>query len=77
MACKGQYYAVDRIEGPWAILDPGGHQLPRQGLREGYVLCWNGRRLVRDRAEERRRRREASAILEQLKATDPGGNIRL
>lgn len=74
------YYAVDRIEGTIAVLvgDAGDQvELPRAGLREGYVLCWDGRRLRRDRAEEKRRLRSARAQLEQLKRSDPGGNIRL
>lgn len=69
-------FAVDRVEGNIAVLD-NGQNVPRGSLREGQVFCWTGKKWKRDKGEERRRLREVREILEQLKRTDPGGNIRL
>jgi hypothetical protein len=74
------WWAVDRVEGRWAVLisDSGQTaQLPRGSFREGRVYWYDGQRLRRDVREERRRLAAARAQLQRLKATDPGGNIRL
>jgi hypothetical protein len=81
-----RHYAVDRIEGPVAVLvgDDGveiqvlRRLLPR-GVKEGTVLRvegdWNT--AVVDDAEHARRMREAEDVLRRLKARDPGGDVSL
>ena len=73
------YFAVDRIEGRFAVIEYQGqfYDVPRGSLKAGQVYRWSGQRWVRDKAEERRRLAESRGILERLKASDPGGNIRL
>lgn len=89
---KYMFYAVDRLEGNIAVLvsDSGATvQMPRvelpTGLREGAVLRvrlgaqnlpdWSS--AVIDRQEEERRLREAKKILDEMKRSDPGGDIKL
>jgi hypothetical protein len=86
------FYAVDRIERDIAVLvsDSGETvQMPRvelpTGLREGAVLRvrfgaqnlpdWSS--AVIDKEEEQRRLREAKEMLDDLKRSDPGGDIKL
>ena len=89
---KQVFYAVDRIEGNIAVLvsDSGATvQMPSvelpTGLREGAVLRvrfgaqnlpdWSS--AVIDRQEEERRLREAKQMLDEMKRSDPGGDIKL
>ena len=89
---KTAFYAVDRIEREIAVLvsDSGATvQMPRielpTGIREGAVLRvrlgaqnlpdWSS--AVIDREEERRRLREAKETLDDMKRSDPGGDIKL
>jgi hypothetical protein len=91
-AMKIAFYAVDRIEQGIAVLvsDRGETvQMPRvelpTGLREGTVLRvrfgaqnlpdWSS--AVIDKEEEQRRLREAKEMLDDLKRSDPGGDIKL
>jgi len=91
-AMKIGFYAVDRIEQGIAVLvsDTGATvQMPRvelpTGLHEGTVLRvrfgtqnlpdWSS--AVIDKEEEQRRLREAKEILDDLKRSDPGGDIKL
>jgi DUF3006 family protein len=86
------FYAVDRIEQGIAVLvsDSGATvQMPRvelpTGLHEGSVLRvrfgaqnlpdWSS--AVIDKEEEQRRLREAKEMLDDLKRSDPGGDIKL
>jgi len=89
---KYAFYVVDRLEGNIAVLvsDSGATvQMPRvelpTGLREGAVLRvrfgaqnlpdWSS--AVLDKEEEQRRLREAKEMLDDLKRSDPGGDIKL
>jgi hypothetical protein len=89
---KYAFYAVDRLEGNIAVLvsDSGATvQRPRvelpTGLREGAVLRvrfgaqnlpdWSS--AVIDKEEEKRRLRQAKEMLDDLKRSDPGGDIKL
>jgi len=89
---KTAFYAVDRLERNIAVRvsDSGATvQMPRvelpTGLREGAVLRvrfgaqnlpdWSS--AVIDKEEERRRLREAKEMLDDLKRSDPGGDIKL
>ena len=89
---KYAFYAVDRLEGTIAVLvsDSGATvQMPRvelpTGIREGAVLRvrfgaqnlpdWSS--AVIDKEEEQRRLREAKEMLDDLKRSDPGGDIKL
>jgi hypothetical protein len=89
---KTAFYAVDRLEQGIAVLvsDSGATvQMPRvelpAGLREGAVLRvrfgaqnlpdWST--AVIDKEEEKRRLREAKEMLDDLKRSDPGGDIKL
>jgi hypothetical protein len=89
---KYAFYAVDRLEGNIAVLvgDSGDTiDMPRaklpKGVREGSVLRvplggqnrpdWSS--AVIDKKEEARRLREANRMLDQMKRTDPGGDIKL
>ena len=89
---KTAFYAVDRLERDIAVLvsDSGATvQIPRvelpTGIREGAVLRvrfgaqnlpdWSG--AVIDKEEERQRLREAKEMLDDLKRSDPGGDIKL
>jgi hypothetical protein len=86
------FYAVDRIEQGIAVLvsDSGATvQMPHvelpTGLREGTVLRvrfgaqnlpdWSS--AVIDKEEEQRRLRQAKEMLDDLKRSDPGGDIKL
>ena len=86
------FYVVDRPEGKMAVLvsDKGETiETPRRelphGVREGSVLRvrlgaanvpdWSS--AVIDKEEERRRLREAKEMLDDLKRSDPGGDIKL
>lgn len=89
---KYAFYAVDRLEGSIAVLvgDAGDTvnmptvELP-SGLREGAVLRvpFRGQNIpdwssaVIDQKEKARRLREANKMLDQMKRTDPGGDIKL
>jgi len=85
------FYAVDRLEGKFVIvvgddgksMDVERSKLPK-GVREGTVLRvrigptgpdWSGAEI--DRAEERRRREETKQLLDEMKKSDPGGDIKL
>jgi hypothetical protein len=89
---KYAFYAVDRLEGNIAVLvgDSGDTiDMPRvelpKGLREGSVLRvrfgaqnlpdWSS--AVIDKEEEKRRLREARKMLDEMKRSDPGGDIKL
>ncbi len=88
---KYAFYAVDRLEGNIAVLigDSGKTvDMPRElpkGLREGSVLRvpfraqnlpdWSSAFI--DRQEEERRLRDAKRILDEMKRSDPGGDIKL
>ena len=91
-AVKTAFFSVDRFEGNVAVLvsDTGQSvEMPRfelpKGLCEGSVLRvpfglqnqpdWS--RAVLDNAEEERRNREAQRMLDELKRSDPGGDITL
>lgn len=85
-------YAVDRLEGEMAVVvaDDGATfdvertQLP-QRIREGTILHvragkdgqpdWRSAEIDKD--EEERRRKEAQETLDELKRTDPGGDVTL
>lgn len=89
---KVALFAVDRLSGGIAVLvgDDGktvempSAELP-QGLHEGSVLRvrfglanqpdWSS--AVIDKEEEQRRRKEAQRILDEMKRSDPGGDISL
>jgi hypothetical protein len=75
------YLVVDRLEGSYAVLvaEWSGQEfpVPRGRFREGQVFRWTGRAWSRDTREERRRLAEARKRLEQLRRTDPGGDIQL
>lgn len=74
------WWVVDRVEGAIAVMvsDSGlVTHVRARGVKEGQVFRWTKRGWVRDRTEEQRRTRAARAQLEQLKRTDPGGNIQL
>jgi len=87
---KIAFYAVDRLEQGIAVLvsDSGATvQMPRvelpTGIREGAVLRvrfgaqnlpdWSS--AVIDRQEEERRLREVKEMLDEMKRSDPGGDI--
>jgi len=73
------WWVVDRIEGRIAVLvsDAGEQaELPRGRLREGQVYWWDGRRLRRSRAEEKRRRQEAADAYARM-PRGPSGNFEL
>lgn len=87
-----EYYAVDRVEGVLVILvKESGDEVAvaRESLpsavEEGSVLrvpltpggepTWRAARV--EEAETKRRRREARAILRELRARDPGGDVKL
>ena len=87
-----QFFVVDRIEGRTVVLvgdDDSTHERSKgslrvRGVREGDVLSVNFRGGVPDwtsatvdRAEKARRLREVRGVLDQLKASDPGGDISL
>ncbi len=89
---KTAFYAVDRLERNVAVLvsDRGETiEIPRlelpTGTREGSVLRvrfgaqnlpdWSS--AVIDRDEEKRRLKEAKQQLDEMKRTDPGGDITL
>ncbi len=89
-AVKYAFFAVDRLEGNIAVLvsDKGQTiEMPRlelpEGLREGAVLRvrfgaqnvpdWSS--AVIDKEEEKRRLKEAKEILDDMKRSDPGGDI--
>ncbi len=89
---KTAFYAVDRLERDVAVLvsDKGETiEMPRlelpTGVREGSVLRvrfgaqnlpdWSS--AVIDKEEEERRLREARRLLDEMKRTDPGGDITL
>jgi DUF3006 family protein len=89
---KYAFYAVDRLEGNSAVLvgDSGDtSEMPRvelpNGLREGTVLrvAFGAQNLpdwssaVIDRQEEERRLREAKQMLDEMKRSDPGGDIKV
>ena len=72
------WWTVDRIEGRYAVLISDDMQevvLKKGSFREGRVYWWDGRKLTRSTAEERRRRADARARLRRLSSSDPGGNI--
>ncbi len=87
---KYAFFAVDRVERNVAVLvnDAGETiEMPRvelpEGLREGSVLRvrfgaqnvpdWSS--AVIDKEEEKRRLKEAKEILDDMKRSDPGGDI--
>ena len=89
---KYAFYAVDRVEGCIAVLvsDSGETvEMPKielpKGVREGSVLRvrfgaqnlpdWSS--AVIDKKEEARRLREAEETLDEMKRSDPGGDITL
>ncbi len=89
-AVKYAFFAVDRVERNVAVLvnDAGETiEMPRvelpEGLREGSVLRvrfgaqnvpdWSS--AVIDKEEEKRRLKEAKEILDDMKRSDPGGDI--
>jgi hypothetical protein len=89
---KIAFYAVDRLERNIVVLvsDTGETiDMPRVelpgGVREGAVLRvrfgaqnlpdWSS--AVIDQEEERRRLRDAKEMLDDLKRSDPGGDIKL
>ncbi len=89
---KTAFYAVERLERDVAVLvsDKGETiEMPRlelpTGVREGSVLRvrfgaqnlpdWSS--AVIDKEEEERRLREARRLLDEMKRTDPGGDITL
>jgi Protein of unknown function (DUF3006) len=91
-AMKTAFYAVDRLEGNIAVLvsDSGATvQMPSvelpTGIREGAVLRvrfgaqnlphWSS--AVIDKKEEERRLKEAKKLLDEMKRSDPGGDITL
>jgi hypothetical protein len=86
------FYAVDRIEGTVVVLvadDGTTVEVPRatlpKRLREGSVLRvrlgangwpdWSSAEIDRD--EEERRLKEANKMLDEMKRSDPGGDIKL
>lgn len=72
------WWVVDRIEGRYAVLisdDMRQVVLNKGSFRAGRVYWWDGRKLTRSKAEERRRLQDARARLERLSRSDPGGNI--
>jgi hypothetical protein len=86
------FYAVDRIEGTIVVLvadDGATVEVPRSAfptrLREGSVLRvrlgangrpdWSSAEIDRD--EEERRLKEANKMLDEMKRSDPGGDITL
>jgi hypothetical protein len=86
------FYSVDRLEGTIAVLvadDGTVTDVPRSTLpprlREGTVLRvrlgaggkpdWSSAEIDKD--EQERRLKQARAMLERLKSSDPGGNIEL
>ena len=85
------FYAVDRIEGKVAVLvadDGATIDVPRSKLprvREGSVLCvrlgangrpdWSSAEIDKD--EEERRLKRAGEMLDEMKRSDPGGDITL
>ena len=85
------FYAIDRLEGKLVIvvgddgrsMDVERSKLPK-GVREGTVLRvrigpagpdWSSAEI--DRAEERRRREETKQLLDEMKKSDPGGDVKL
>lgn len=89
---KYGFFAVDRFSGGIAVLvsdDGQTVEMPRaelpKGLHEGSVLRvgfglaskpdWSS--AVIDKEEEHRRRNEAKRILDEMKQSDPGGDITL
>ena len=89
---KYAFYAVGRLEGSIAVLVSDSGQtidMPRSelpsGLREGSVLRvrfgaqilpdWSS--AVIDGREEQRRLKEAKQRLDEMKRSDPGGDITL
>jgi hypothetical protein len=91
-AMKTLLYTIDRIEGRFAVLAPdegppievARRELPK-GAREGSVLrvAMDGQgqpdwpTAVIDRGEEKRRSDKAEKTLDEMKKTDPGGDITL
>lgn len=86
------FYAVDRIEGDVAVVvgdDEATYDVKREVLpkriREGTILRvragadgrpdWSSAEVDKD--EEQRRRKEARETLDELKRSDPGGDITL
>jgi hypothetical protein len=86
------FYAVDRIEGKIVVLvadDGTTAEVPRATLparlREGSVLRvrlgvngrpdWSSAEIDQD--EEERRLKEANDMLDEMKRSDPGGDITL
>ena len=85
------FYAIDRLEGKTAVLvaddgttiDVDRSKLPR--VREGSVLRvrlgasgqpdWSSAEIDKD--EEERRLKRAREILDEMKRSDPGGDIQL
>ena len=89
---KTGFYAVDRFEEKKAVLigDSGETiEMPRvelpAGLSEGSVLRvrFGAQNLpdwasaVLDKEEEKRRLKEAKKLLDEMKGSDPGGDITL
>ena len=92
MTDRVETWIVDRFEGERAVLERALHEsltLPRAllpaGLREGDALRVTLRddgvgtslAFARDEAETRRRAAENRRLLDQVKRTDPGGDIRI
>ncbi len=87
-----QFYAVDRIEGAFAVLisDAGVEfslrltRLPR-GVQEGTILRVaddatgnpNWPSAQIDEAEAQRRKQEVEELLRELREQDPGGDAKL
>ena len=84
------YFAVDRLEGKYAVLIGDGgsqHEVPRNQLPKGTAessvlevsLDGGGRPqwagAKLDEAERERRFKRATEMLEELKRRDPGGDI--
>jgi hypothetical protein len=89
---KYAFYAVDRIERNIAVLvsDAGETiEMPRvelpAGVREGSVLRLRFRpakvpdwgSAVIDKGEEQRRLKQAQQMLDEMKRSDPGGDVTL
>jgi hypothetical protein len=86
-----EYFVVDRIEGPLAVVvsdDGRTFDVPRDqlppGSHEGSVLRldsagskpdWS--QALIDDAERARRQREARRTLDKFKRSDPGGDVQL
>jgi len=89
---KYAFFAVDRLSGGIAVLvgdDGKTAEMPRAelpaGLHEGSVLRvrfglanqpdWSS--AVIDKEEEQRRRKAVQQALDEMKRSDPGGDIKL